>query len=131
MNERISAHAQTVLGVLAEKRCHLTAEEILAQVQGVGTATVYRALDHLTEIGKIRRLALGKRSAVYEYIRDSHMHFVCSRCGFVCDIQEDLSGLVQEAAVSRGYHVNWSEVTVHGVCGACLAGQETGDLPAK
>ena len=30
MSERMSAHTKTVLGVLSEKRCHLTAEEILA-----------------------------------------------------------------------------------------------------
>lgn len=124
MNERISAHARTVLNVLAEKRCHLTAEEILASVDGIGTATVYRALDHLTEIGRIRRLSLGKKSAVYEYIRDSHIHFVCNRCGVVYDVQADLSGMVREAAKCCGHHVNWSEVTAHGVCSACLAGQE-------
>ena len=81
MNGRISAQAKTVLEVLASKRCHLTAEEILASLDNIGTATVYRALDHLTEMGLIRRLSVGKRSAVYEYIRDQHMHLVCSRCG--------------------------------------------------
>ena len=79
MSVRISAHAKPVLGVVAEKRCHMTAEEILAGLDGIGTATVYRALDHLTELGMIRRLSLGKKSAVYEYIRDSHMPFVCNR----------------------------------------------------
>ena len=53
MNTRISAHAKTVLGILANKRCHMTAEEILSSVEGIGTATVYRALDHLTELGMI------------------------------------------------------------------------------
>ena len=56
MSERMSAHTRTVLNVLSERRCHLTAEEILARSDGIGTATVYRALDHLTESGR-RRLA--------------------------------------------------------------------------
>ena len=51
MSTRISAQAKAVLNVLAEKRCHLTAEEILASLDHIGTATVYRALDHLTELG--------------------------------------------------------------------------------
>ncbi|MBQ7786030.1 MAG: transcriptional repressor [Clostridia bacterium] len=119
MNARISAQAKQVLSVLADKRCHMTAEEILASLESIGTATVYRALDHLTELGMIRRLSLGKKSAVYEYIRDSHMHFVCNCCGKVYDIQTDFSGMSREAAKMLGHHVNWTEVTAHGVCSIC------------
>ncbi len=119
MSKRISAQAKMVLQVLADRRCHLTAEEILSSLDHIGTATVYRALDHLTELGMIRRLALGKKSAVYEYIRDSHMHFVCNGCGKVYDIQTDFSGMSREAAKLCGHHVNWTEVTAHGLCSAC------------
>ena len=121
MGTRISTQAKAVLNVLAEKRCHLTADEILSSLDNIGTATVYRALDHLTELGMIRRLALGKKSAVYEYVRDSHVHFVCNRCGKVYDIQADFSGMVTEAAKVCGHHVNWGEVTAHGMCNACAA----------
>lgn len=125
MSVRISAQAQAVLNVLAERRCHLTAEEILESLDNIGTATVYRALDHLTELGMIRRLGLGKKSAVYEYVRDSHVHFVCSRCSQVYDIQADFSGMVKEAARVCGHHVNWVEVTAHGMCSACLDEDKT------
>ena len=124
MNPRISAHAKTVLGILAERRCHLTAEEILSSADGIGTATVYRALDHLTELGLIRRLSLGKKSAIYEYIRDQHIHFVCNRCGEVFDIPTDLSGMIREAARLCGHHVNWTEVTAHGICKACSPAED-------
>ena len=124
MNTRISAQARTVLKVLQERRCHLTAEEILESLDSIGTATVYRALDHLTELGMIRRLALGKKSAVYEFIRDSHMHFVCCRCGKVYDIQTDFSGMSREAARICGHDVSWTEVTSHGVCSACLNAEQ-------
>lgn len=119
MNERISSQARTVLAVLADKRCHLTAEEILASLDSIGTATVYRALDHLTELGLVRKLSVGRKSAVYEYIRDQHMHFVCGQCGQVYDIQADLSDMIREAAKCCGHSVNWSEVTAHGICKAC------------
>ncbi len=132
MNTRISSHARAVLSVLQDKRCHLTAEEILESLDGIGTATVYRALDHLTELGMIRRLALGKKSAVYEYIRDSHMHFVCSCCGKVYDVQTDFSGMSREAARICGHQVSWTEVTSHGVCSTCLSDvQETEAVTAS
>ena len=119
MNRRISAQAKTVLDVLASKRCHLTAEEILSSLDSIGTATVYRALDHLTEMGLIRRLSVGRRSAVYEYIRDQHMHLVCSRCGTVFDIPADMTGIVREAARCCGHQVDFAEVNAHGICKAC------------
>ena len=36
MKARISAQAKMVLGVLSEKRCHLTADEILESLDGIG-----------------------------------------------------------------------------------------------
>lgn len=120
MRDKISPQASLVLGVLAQRRCHLTAEEILASLNGIGTATVYRALEHLTALGLIRRLSLGKKSAVYEYVRREHSHFVCSRCGGIFDIPADFSGMVGEAARVGGNQVLFCEVTAHGVCQACL-----------
>ena len=106
MKAKVSAQAQQVLNVLASRRCHLTADEILENLEGIGTATVYRALDHLTEMGLIRRLSLGKKSAVYEYIRTNHMHFVCETCGSVFDIEADFTGMAVEAVsgvISAGF----------------------------
>ena len=120
MKERISPQARMVLDVLAAERCHLTAEEILSRLDGVGTATVYRALDRLTELGLIRRLSLNSKTAVYEYIRKEHMHFVCTRCGRVHDVPADLSGMAREAAKVCGHQAELSEVTAYGVCKDCL-----------
>lgn len=119
-----------MLGVLAAKRCHLTADEVFGSLDGIGTATVYRALDHLTELGLVRRLSVGKKSAVYELVRNDHMHFVCSRCGSVQDVGADFSGMVAEAAKCCGHEVEWSEVTAYGVCNECGAVQPT-DMEAK
>ncbi len=120
MNERISSQAKAVLSILAQSRCHLTAEEILVRMDKIGTATVYRALDHLTELGLVRRLSVGRKSAVYEYVRDPHMHFVCRQCGRVYDIPADLSGMIREACRCCGHSLDWAEVTAHGVCSACV-----------
>ena len=126
MKERISPQARMVLGVLAGDRCHLTAEEILGRLDGVGGATVYRALERLTQLGLVRRLSLSSKTAVYEYVRTEHMHLVCTRCGQVHDIAADLSGLIAEAAKLCGHHVDRSDVTAYGVCKDCLAREAEG-----
>lgn len=121
MRETVSAQAQRVLDVLSAERCHLSAEEIQARLGGVGTATVYRALDRLTQLGLARRLCAGGKSVLYERAREEHMHFVCVRCGRVHDIPADLSGVAREAAKVCGHQAEWSEVTARGVCKDCLA----------
>ena len=128
VNGRMSAQARAVLGILVQSRCHLTAEEILVRADSIGTATVYRALEHLTDMGLVRRLSVGKKSAVYEYVREPHMHFVCRECGRVYDMQADLSGMIREAARCCGHSVDWSEVTAHGLCSACGAIKEEESL---
>ena len=42
MKAKVSAQAQQVLNALAARRCHLTADEILENLEGIGTATVAR-----------------------------------------------------------------------------------------
>ena len=124
MSVRMSTQARAVLSILEQTRCHLTAEEILVRADSIGTATVYRALEHLTDMGLVRRLSVGRKSSVYEYVREPHMHFVCRKCGGVYDIQADLSGMIREAARCCGHSVDWSEVTAYGLCSACAAGED-------
>lgn len=127
MKARITPQAQMVLGVLSQRRCHLSADEILGNLEGIGTATVYRALEHLTQLGLIRKLSLGKKSAMYELVRNDHMHFVCSRCGGVSDVSADFSGMVQEAAKCCGHQAHWCEVNAYGICKDCIAPGEAPD----
>ena len=128
MSVRMSTQARAVLSILEQTRCHLTAEEILVRADSIGTATVYRALEHLTDMGLVRRLSVGRKSSVYEYVREPHMHFVCRRCGRVYDMQADLSGMIRETARCCGHSVDWSEVTAHGLCTECSATQEDESL---
>jgi AraC-like DNA-binding protein len=90
-----------------------------AEFVGLPRETTSRACKKLTEMGLIRRLSVGKRSAVYEYIRDQHMHLVCSRCGGVIDVQADMTGMIREAARCCGHQVEFAEVNAHGICKAC------------
>ena len=91
MSVRMSTQARAVLSILEQTRCHLTAEEILVRADSIGTATVYRALEHLTDMGLVRRLSVGRKSSVYEYVREPHMHFVCRRPKYDTTQQESVS----------------------------------------
>ena len=58
---RRSAPRQRVIDLLASRNCAVTALAIDAELEGVGRATVYRAIEQLEELGLIQKWH-GKRS---------------------------------------------------------------------
>ena len=117
MKAKISAQAQTVLDILAAKRCHLTADEILEGLDGIGTATVYRALDHLTEIGLIRRLSLREEKRRYTNTSAPITCISCVNSAEACTISRRIYRHGGGSRECCGHRVNWCEVTAHGVAG--------------
>lgn len=127
MSESFSKNARKILNILSENRCHLTAEDIIRQMENVGTATVYRALETLEESGQIRKLSISQKTAVYEYVRENHAHLVCRQCGKVVDIAADFSRMIAEAAKCCGHLAEWADVTAYGTCSDCLALQSAAE----
>ena len=111
---------ERVLQVLSGSPVHLTAEEILKSINDVGRATVYRALDRLTEEGIIHRLSLEHGASVYEYVRKPHMHFRCSQCGKLYDIPGDAGEAIAVAMMQSGHRIERTDVISYGICFNCL-----------
>ena len=108
-----------VLQVLSSARVHLTAEEILSHLDGVGRATVYRALDRLCEQGIIERLSLESGTSVYEYVREPHMHFKCRMCGSLYDIPADFTASLEQIKTLCDHSIEKTDVIAYGVCKSC------------
>ena len=92
----------------------------------VGTASVYRALGLLSELGLLRRVSLGEGPAIYELVGPGdhhHHHLVCERCGSTTPFEDERL----EAAIARlgerlPHSVTSHEVTLHGTCARCERG---------
>jgi Fur family transcriptional regulator, stress-responsive regulator len=105
---------------------HLTAEELLArsrpQLPNVSLPTVYATLDLFEELGVIRRIAGTGPAQVYDSRAERHHHLRCLRCGGVSDVEADIDvGAAARAAQGQGFAPEGVEVTVTGLCPACLA----------
>src|SRR5690349_5320970 len=86
---------RAVIDLLGRQECALTAHEIdeRLRVQGhaVGRASVYRALEQLTDLHLVARLEVGQDAARYEAVHPSgehHHHLVCDRCGRVTPFED-------------------------------------------
>lgn len=124
---RSGSGRRAVIDVLARHDCLMTANDILAELQRserrIGFATVYRALETLTDLGLVRRVDAGTGSAAYEPVDpsgDHHHHVVCDRCGDVAPFEDDaLERTIEQLSGRLGREIESHEVVLRGRCENC------------
>ncbi|MGR5993642.1 ferric iron uptake transcriptional regulator [Bacillus cereus] len=118
----------TVRVSLENEEDHLSAEDVYLLVKEkspeIGLATVYRTLELLSELKVVDKINFGDGVSRYdlrqEGARRFHHHLICTQCGAVQEIQEDLLGEV-ERKVERdwSFKVKDHRLTFHGICKNC------------
>lgn len=119
-----------VIELLAAEGGCLEAEEIVDKLRSggrpVGTASVYRALGLLAELGLLHKVALPDAPARFELVLpggEHHHHIVCDSCGkTVAFSDERLERAIHSFSERAAFAVSSHEVTLHGRCEACRTG---------
>ncbi len=101
-------------------------EDLLAATRGldasVGSATVYRAVAAMAGHGYLEQV--GERDGSGLYVRCSaqehHHHLVCTGCGSVAHAPCPLDEYAIRHAAKQGFVITRHEVSVYGLCAACL-----------
>ena len=89
MGLRITQARRQVVELLDRKPDGFGAEEINAELPGVGRATVYRTIRLLLDAGVVCKLALRDGTTKYSLARyEHHHHTVCVRCGTVGEFRD-------------------------------------------
>jgi Fur family transcriptional regulator, ferric uptake regulator len=123
---RTGGAREAVIELLGSEHCCSTAQELhdrlRARGRRVGLASVYRALELLTELGFAKRVDVGEGIARYEaaHVDEHHHHVVCDGCGRI----ESFEDARLERAISGiedrlGYAVGMHEVVLRGACSDC------------
>ncbi len=113
---------------------HVTAQEISRHLSDsgkpVGTATIYRCLDHLVSEGIVRKYTIDSRTgACYEYTPDSgecrhHFHLKCMQCDKLYHVAcEALSGVNHHVLEHHGFAIDHSKTVLYGICQSCREAQ--------
>lgn len=105
----------------------LTAEEVVTglRLEGrqAGPASVYRALNLLTDLGLLHRAAVGDAPIRYDLVdtaADHHHHLVCENCGrTVTFVDAKLETAIDALSERVGYVVDSHDVTLRGKCSDC------------
>ncbi len=110
----------------AEGGC-LEAEDVAGRLRkrgrAVGTASVYRALALLSDLGLLHKVAVSDGAARFELVLPSgehHHHIVCDACGrTVAFSDQALERAVHAVSDQTSFQVEAHDVTLHGICESC------------
>ncbi|UOY93874.1 transcriptional repressor [Ectobacillus sp. JY-23] len=118
----------TVRVLLENEEDHLSAEDVYLLVKEkspeIGLATVYRTLELLTELKIVDKINFGDGVSRYDLRQEGasrfHHHLICTECGSVEEIQEDLLGEVEKKVEANWkFKVKDHRLTFHGICRSC------------
>ncbi len=123
--KRKTSQRQAIRDVLADAGRPLSVAEVqdaaAATVPGLGSATVYRAVNDLLADGFLKAVELPGQPARYERADlGHHHHFHCESCGKAFDVQGCPGKMSQLAP--EGFEVRAHEIILYGRCPACVAG---------
>jgi Fur family ferric uptake transcriptional regulator len=118
---------ETVIAFLAGQSCATSAQDIhralREQGHGVGTASVYRALETLHDLGLLQRLDMGHGESLFEPVHASgehHHHIVCDRCERILPFEDRaLERAITQLSRRVEFDVQGHDVVLHGRCPEC------------
>ena len=126
---KMTPQRKEILKIFVEKGGHMSAEDVYSVLREndseIGLATVYRALDLLSELGILVRLDFGDGCARYELNTADpklhhHHHLICLKCKKVIEFEEDLlDELEANIAKKSGFQILNHEVKFFGYCSDC------------
>lgn len=126
---KLTPQRLTILEVLIDQEGkHLTIEEIYTHVKRVkpetGVATVYRTILLFEELGVVKKLDLNDGLYRYELNheeeRHGHHHMICTECGKVDEVRDDLLDDVEEV-IQKDYQFQITDHSLkfYGLCKEC------------
>lgn len=113
---------QYLLSTKAHPSAEMIYESLKADIQGLSLGTVYRNLKLLEEMGQIRRVANYHDTERYDACCADHVHFLCTGCGCIDDIDGvDTDSVRKTIPLTSSYQLNALTLTLTGLCPACAA----------
>ncbi len=120
-----SKQREAILDVMKENRTHPTAEEIyklvLEKEPQISKSTVYRNINILVDLGKIRKLNMTVGPDRYDYLYKEHSHAICEKCGKIFDFYYDIDKdkISNELLKQIEKNIDINSIIIYGICEDC------------
>ena len=125
---RYSHQRELILREVLKRTDHPTAEQICTSLRvdcpRLSLGTVYRDLNTLVEIGKIRRVSIPGEADRFDGQTECHQHLWCTKCHQVESLYIDPEKLSELVKACPGIMPEDWNLTVFGLCSKCAAEEE-------
>jgi len=122
---RMTPQRLMILSAIEDSDTHISAEEIYAQVTTqypqINISTVYRTLELLKQLGLVTETDLGDGLVRYHSAeKGHHHHLVCTMCGSVTDLDEEVVSPLQEVILRKYQFIpDLRHLVIFGRCVSC------------
>ena len=119
-----SKQGEQIYETLLNNVVHPSAEyiyDILRQANSnISLATVYRNLNKMAQIGRIKRINGLEDRAHFDHNTFEHYHFICRKCGRIYDIPCDIApDIIKKAQEETGFKIESHDIVFNGICREC------------
>jgi Fe2+ or Zn2+ uptake regulation protein len=124
---RVTGPRRALANLIADQDGHFTAADLEAVARdrrlGISRASLFRALDLLSDLHVLERLDLPTGEHAYVPCAPAHHHhLVCSRCGRTTEVEDcGVAAAVDEIARRSGYRIESHRLELFGLCRHCQA----------
>lgn len=123
-NYKVTPQRLAVFNILKNTKEHPCADSIYNELQPMyptmSLATVYKSLEVFKDLGLVQELNVGEGSFRYDANTKQHPHIICSKCGRVDDISDDMIFDLTDTVESKtGYKLIWQQLYFFGHCPNC------------
>lgn len=121
---KVTPQRLAIYAALTSQKWHPNAENIYQKLHPVypsmSFATVYKAVEILSEINAIRVLSTEEGNFRFDGNTDNHQHIQCVKCGEIEDVEvPHIASITSKVAKSSGYEIKKREFYFFGVCPKC------------
>ena len=122
---RYSQQREDIYNYMLSTKEHPSAEMVYEALKAdhphLSLGTVYRNLNLLAELGKVRRVATVQNTDRFDAVCEDHAHFICECCGKVDDVFFEADESLNEKAASHcNGKIQSHHVYFYGTCNECL-----------
>lgn len=121
---RFSKQRQAVLDAVMSSDKHLNADEIhkivKQKIPNISLGTVYRNLNELVSIGKIKRIGLKNGNDKFDKTTYNHNHLYCEVCGKLIDVTYKINDAdARKIEAETGFKITNCNFNIKGICSNC------------
>lgn len=129
MNRRNTIQCTLVLEMVNKMKDHATADEVyqeLAQEHpNISRGTVYRNLQRLCEMGKIRKREVPCGADRFDHLCSDHYHVKCVKCGHLFDVDMTyIADLEKTIRDTHGFVFTEHDIIFKGICPECQSNSQ-------